>query len=975
MKKFIYLLLLCPLTVFGQLTDAQLTIEANSIKNSNTLNSITPTILGNMLNHIIDNKHNKNVGAYVITTGIANAYIANPSPVYTSYYAGMRIKLYIHAANTGASTVNVNSLGIKNLKRANGAGLSSGDLAITSIWEFVYDGTDFKGEITSGSGGGGGDLVSTNNLSDVANTSTALSNLGGLSNSLLSTKVFVGNSSNIATGVNISGDGTISNTGVFTLANTAVVPGSYTSTNITVDSKGRILTIANGSGGGGTWGSITGTLSSQTDLQTALNAKGIGDLLSTNNLSELTSPSTARTNLGLAIGTNVQAYSSKLGNFSALANSSGVLTNDGAGNYSWGSAGSSGTVTSIATTSPITGGTITTTGTIGISDAAADGSTKGAASFTASDFDATSGNIAIDYTNGQVATNSVPGFLSAADHTSFAAKQSAITLTTTGTSGAATFVSNILNIPQYAGTTYNAGTGLTLTTGTFSVNTSQNISTLSNLTSNGFLKTSGGAGTLGVSSTVDATTELSGIVPTVNGGTGVDNSTGGTANQFWARPNGSTGAATYRAIVAADIPTLNQNTTGSAATLATARTINTVPFNGSANISIPGMGSANRQTASYTLVLGDANNVVEQNVASSNTLTVPPNSSVAFPINTQITLTQYGVGLTTVVAGSGVTIRSSSGGLASPGQYFPMVLWKVATDEWYLWNGNAALTTAALTKTDDTNVTLTLGGSPSTALNNATSLTLGWTGSLAVTRGGTGITSISSGDILYGSASNTLSTRNILNTSPASLFHLKAGSATANTAPLQFTSGPVETTIRAGIIEYNNAFYHSNSALNRYGLGGVIQDFTSDAANSGTSETDLYTYTTKASTLSATGEKLTANFITISSDVTASSDYKIYFGGTQIYDSGVLGTTTGTFNFNVTIIRTGSTTARSVVICDSSVTAGTSGPSVIETDLTGLTFTNTNIIKITGQAGGAGGGSSDLTAKLGSIEWKPSANN
>ena len=37
---------------------------------------------------------------------------------------------------------------------------------------------------------------------------------------------------------------------------------------------------------------------------------------------------------------------------------------------------------------------------IGINNAAADGSTKGAASFTANDFDASSGNISIDYANG-----------------------------------------------------------------------------------------------------------------------------------------------------------------------------------------------------------------------------------------------------------------------------------------------------------------------------------------------------------------------------------------------------------------------------------------------------------------------------------------------------------------------------------------------------------------------------------------------
>lgn len=46
---------------------------------------------------------------------------------------------------------------------------------------------------------------------------------------------------------------------------------------------------------------------------------------------------------------------------------------------------------------------------------------------------------------------------------------------------------------------------------------------------------------------------------------------------------------------------------------------------------------------------------------------------------------------------------------------------------------------AALTKTDDTNVTLTLGGTPSTSLLAATSLTLGWTGTLSGTRGGTGV--------------------------------------------------------------------------------------------------------------------------------------------------------------------------------------------------------------------------------------------
>jgi len=48
------------------------------------------------------------------------------------------------------------------------------------------------------------------------------------------------------------------------------------------------------------------------------------------------------------------------------------------------------------------------------------------------------------------------------------------------------------------------------------------------------------------------------------------------------------------------------------------------------------------------------------------------------------------------------------------------------------------ITGAALTETDDTNVTMTLGGTPSTALLRSVSMTLGWAGQLAVSRGGTG---------------------------------------------------------------------------------------------------------------------------------------------------------------------------------------------------------------------------------------------
>jgi hypothetical protein len=95
--------------------------------------------------------------------------------------------------------------------------------------------------------------------------------------------------------------------------------------------------------------------------------------------------------------------------------------------------------------------------------------------------------------------------------------------------------------------------------------------------------------------------------------------------------------------------------------------------------------TTNRQTASYTLVLSDADKLVEMNVGSANNLTIPLNSSVAFPTGTQILLAQYGAGQTTVVATSGVTVRSNGGKLKLNVQYSGATLIKIAENEWYLF--------------------------------------------------------------------------------------------------------------------------------------------------------------------------------------------------------------------------------------------------------------------------------------------------
>jgi hypothetical protein len=93
----------------------------------------------------------------------------------------------------------------------------------------------------------------------------------------------------------------------------------------------------------------------------------------------------------------------------------------------------------------------------------------------------------------------------------------------------------------------------------------------------------------------------------------------------------------------------------------------------------------NAQTDSYTLALSDAENGVEIDKATAVNLTVPPNSSVAFPIGTSILIAQAGAGQITVVAGAGVTLRIQ--GLLTAkllGQYSIATVIKRATDTWIL---------------------------------------------------------------------------------------------------------------------------------------------------------------------------------------------------------------------------------------------------------------------------------------------------
>ena len=93
----------------------------------------------------------------------------------------------------------------------------------------------------------------------------------------------------------------------------------------------------------------------------------------------------------------------------------------------------------------------------------------------------------------------------------------------------------------------------------------------------------------------------------------------------------------------------------------------------------------NSQTGtSYTLVLSDAGKFLSMDNSSDITVTVPPNSSVAFETGTQIIIYQKNTGTVTISAGSGVTINAPNSANKTKDQYSMAALIKIDTDTWVL---------------------------------------------------------------------------------------------------------------------------------------------------------------------------------------------------------------------------------------------------------------------------------------------------
>ena len=131
------------------------------------------------------------------------------------------------------------------------------------------------------------------------------------------------------------------------------------------------------------------------------------------------------------------------------------------------------------------------------------------------------------------------------------------------------------------------------------------------------------------------------------------------ANTFWAAPNGSSGQPTFRTIGTADVPTLNQSTTGSAGSLSPGANINGVSFTGSSNITVT--------AAANTLTTATLNpTVVTSSLTSVGTITsgIWNGTTIAQSSGGTGATTQTSVNTTPITYGANNTITAVPSGNA-----------------------------------------------------------------------------------------------------------------------------------------------------------------------------------------------------------------------------------------------------------------------------------------------------------------------
>jgi hypothetical protein len=263
------------------------------------------------------------------------------------------------------------------------------------------------------------------------------------------------------------------------------------------------------------------------------------------------------------------------------------------------------------------------------------------------------------------ATSSVNGYLTSTDWTTFNNKvPTSRTLTINGTA----FDLSADRTWTIGGTGISTLNTLTASTQTFAVGTSGTDFAISSATStHTFNLPTASATNRGALSSADWST-FNGKQATITGGATTITSSNLTASR--ALVSDGSGKVAVATTTSTEIGYVN-GVTSAIQTQIDAKADKTTTFN--------------IQTGtSYTLALTDAGKIIEMQNGGANIVYIPFNSSVAFPIGTEIQVLQFGAGQTTITPVSGVTTKSKSNQVKIGNQYTGVTLVKRGTNDWYI---------------------------------------------------------------------------------------------------------------------------------------------------------------------------------------------------------------------------------------------------------------------------------------------------
>ena len=169
---------------------------------------------------------------YAADTGSANAYVVTFTGVSTTYSAGLRIQFKAGNANTGASTLNVNAQGNKNITFQDTTTLTSGTIAANAIVDVMYDGTQFLLMNDPAGTIGTGDVVGPASATD-----NAVVRFDGTTGKLVqNSAVTVADTTGDITGGKYNGLTVTTTTGTLTITNGKTLAASNTLTLAGTDS-------------------------------------------------------------------------------------------------------------------------------------------------------------------------------------------------------------------------------------------------------------------------------------------------------------------------------------------------------------------------------------------------------------------------------------------------------------------------------------------------------------------------------------------------------------------------------------------------------------------------------------------------------------------------------------------------------------------------------------------------------------------